>query len=152
MQVFKELARIIEIMNKKVYERAKAIMEERDKIIDEVCRVGETIANIDRENPDSITEFVKALVSVENDHQVLWNIIDKACEPMMKRAEELEREVESFDEKEPLGFIELEKQKLRISRLIDEIESLIGYKIKHVDVKPKEGVMTMRNILIEIVL
>ena len=120
-------------MKEETYKKAHEIIEERDRLVAKAIKIGELLSDIDRDNDDSIAEFVKALLEIDEDHSVIWNIIEQACEPIAKRCAELNNELANIclDSPEPIN---LDEQKNRVSKLIDEIEKLIGYKIHSVEV------------------
>ena len=120
-------------MKEETYKKAHEIIEERDKLAEKTLKIGDILANIDKDNDDSIAEFVKALLEIDEDHAVIWNIIEHACEPLVKRCTELNEEFANIclEAPEPIN---LDDQKWRVAKLIDEIEKLIGYKINSVEV------------------
>ena len=120
-------------MKEETYKKAHEIIEERDQLAEKALKIGNILANIDKGNDDSIAEFVKALLEIDEDHAVIWNIIEQVCEPLAKRCAELNNELANIclDSPEPIN---LDEQKNRVSKLIDEIEKLIGYKIHSVEV------------------
>jgi len=120
-------------MKEETYKKAQKIIEERDQLVGKVQKIGEILANIDKSNDDSIAEFVKALLEIEEDHAVIWNIIEHVCEPLAKRCAELNEELASICLEAP-ERINIDEQKWRVTKLIDEIEKLIGYKINSVEV------------------
>jgi hypothetical protein len=120
-------------MKEETYKKAQKIIEERDKLVEKALKIGEILANIDKDNDDSIAEFVKALLEIDEDHSVIWNIIEHVCEPLTKRCAELNEELANIclEAPEPIN---IDEQKWRVAKLIDEIEKLIGYKIHSVEV------------------
>ena len=120
-------------MKEETYKKAQKIIEERDKLVEKVLKIGEILANIDKSDDDSIAEFVKALLEIEEDNAVIWNIIEHVCEPLTKRCAELKEELANIclEAPEPIN---IDEQKWRVAKLIDEIEKLIGYKIHSVEV------------------
>ena len=120
-------------MKEETYKKAQKIIEERDQLVGKVQKIGEILANIDKSNDDSIAEFVKALLEIEEDHAVIWNIIEHVCEPLAKRCAELNEELANICLEAP-ERINIDEQKWRVTKLIDEIEKLIGYKINSVEV------------------
>ena len=120
-------------MKEETYKKAHEIIEERDRLVAKAIKIGELLSDIDRDNDDSIAEFVKALLEIDEDHSVIWNIIEQVCKPIAKRCAELNNELANIclDSPEPIN---LDEQKNRVSKLIDEIEKLIGYKIHSVEV------------------
>lgn len=120
-------------MKEETYKKAHEIIEERDQLVAKGQKIGEILANIDKDNDDSITEFVKALFDIDEDHAVIWNIIEHVCEPLMKRIDELSEEFANIclEAPEPVN---IDEQKWRVAKLIDDIEKLIGYKIHSVEV------------------
>lgn len=120
-------------MKEETYKKAQEIIEERNQLVAKGQKIGEILANIDKDNDDSITEFVKALFDIDEDHAVIWNIIEHVCEPLMKRIDELNEEFANIclEAPEPVN---IDEQKCRVAKLIDDIEKLIGYKIHSVEV------------------
>ena len=120
-------------MKEETYKKAHEIIEERDQLAEKALKIGNILANIDKDNDDSIAEFVKALLEIDEDHAVIWNIIEHVCEPLAKRCAELNEELANIclEAPEPIN---IDEQKWRVAKLIDEIEKLIGYKIHSVEV------------------
>ena len=120
-------------MKEETYKKAHEIIEERDQLAEKALKIGNILANIDKGNDDSIAEFVKALLEIDEDHAVIWNIIKQVCEPLAKRCAELNEELANIclEAPEPIN---IDEQKWRVAKLIDEIEKLIGYKIHSVEV------------------
>ena len=120
-------------MKEETYKKAQKIMEERGQLVEKVQKIGEILVNIDKSNDDSIVEFVKALLEIDEDHAVIWDIIEHACEPLVKRLDELNEEFANIylEAPEPVN---IDEQKCRVAKLIDDIEKLIGYKIHSVEV------------------
>ena len=120
-------------MKEETYKKAQEIIEERNQITEKALKIGEILSNIDKSKDDSIVEFVKALLKIDEDHSVIWNIIEQVCEPLAKRCAELNEEFANIclEAPEPIN---IDEQKRRVAKLIDEIEKLIGYKIHSVEV------------------